>query len=103
MKVRTVSSTGRSVRRTRLLLFCVKDVLTEAVRRGSWFYPDGTSLRPCEETLAAQLEEVLAKRSETLFAQMLMLIRVTWKQSHGYTRVSNFDILTLTFQTDELE
>jgi len=27
------------------------------VRRGSWFYQDGSALRPCEENLAAQLEE----------------------------------------------
>ncbi|KAI1179140.1 DDHD domain-containing protein [Nemania sp. FL0916] len=27
------------------------------VRRGSWFYQEGSSLRPCEENLAAQLEE----------------------------------------------
>ncbi|KAI6246077.1 putative phospholipase, mitochondrial [Erysiphe necator] len=27
------------------------------VRRGSWFYQEGTSLRPCEENLAVQLEE----------------------------------------------
>lgn len=27
------------------------------VRRGSWFYQEGLTLRPCEENLAAQLEE----------------------------------------------
>jgi len=27
------------------------------VRRGSWFYSEGSSLRPCDENLAAQLEE----------------------------------------------
>ncbi|TGJ88763.1 hypothetical protein E0Z10_g65 [Xylaria hypoxylon] len=27
------------------------------VRRGMWFYQEGSSLRPCEENLAAQLEE----------------------------------------------
>ncbi|KAK4159322.1 phospholipase DDHD2 [Cladorrhinum sp. PSN259] len=27
------------------------------VRRGSWFYQEGSNLRPCEENLAAQLEE----------------------------------------------
>ena len=27
------------------------------VRRGSWFYQEGSSLRPCEENLAIQLEE----------------------------------------------
>lgn len=27
------------------------------VRRGSWFYPEGSGLRPCEENLANQLEE----------------------------------------------
>ncbi|KAL1840627.1 hypothetical protein VTJ49DRAFT_278 [Mycothermus thermophilus] len=27
------------------------------VRRGSWFYSEGSALRPCEENLAAQLEE----------------------------------------------
>jgi hypothetical protein len=28
------------------------------VRRGSWFFQEGSTLRPCEENLAAQLEEV---------------------------------------------
>ena len=28
------------------------------VRRGTWFYQEGTTLRPCEENLASQLEEV---------------------------------------------
>lgn len=27
------------------------------MRRGSWFYQEGSNLRPCEENLAAQLEE----------------------------------------------
>lgn len=27
------------------------------VRRGSWFYQEGSSLRPCDENLASQLEE----------------------------------------------
>jgi len=27
------------------------------VRRGTWFYQEGSSLRPCEENMAAQLEE----------------------------------------------
>ncbi|ORY65284.1 DDHD domain-containing protein [Pseudomassariella vexata] len=27
------------------------------VRRGSWFYQEGSALRPCEENLAAQIEE----------------------------------------------
>lgn len=27
------------------------------VRRGSWFYQEGSALRPCEENLASQLEE----------------------------------------------
>ena len=27
------------------------------VRRGSWFYAEGSTLRPCDENLAAQLEE----------------------------------------------
>jgi hypothetical protein len=28
------------------------------VRRGTWFFQEGSVLRPCEENLAAQLEEV---------------------------------------------
>ena len=28
------------------------------VRRGTWFFQEGSQLRPCEENLAAQLEEV---------------------------------------------
>ncbi|KAL8870490.1 MAG: hypothetical protein Q9174_003479, partial [Haloplaca sp. 1 TL-2023] len=31
------------------------------VRRGSWFYQEGSSLRPCEENLANQLEEGFLK------------------------------------------
>jgi hypothetical protein len=31
------------------------------VRRGTWFYQEGSNLRPCEENLAAQLEEVSTK------------------------------------------
>lgn len=31
------------------------------VRRGSWFYQEGSSLRPCEENLASQLEEGYVK------------------------------------------
>lgn len=31
------------------------------VRRGSWFYQEGSNLRPCEENLAAQLEEGFLK------------------------------------------
>lgn len=31
------------------------------VRRGSWFYQEGSTLRPCEENLAAQLEEGYVK------------------------------------------
>lgn len=31
------------------------------VRRGSWFYQEGSTLRPCEENLAAQLEEGFLK------------------------------------------
>ena len=27
------------------------------VRRGSWFYQEGSTLKPCDENLAAQLEE----------------------------------------------
>ena len=40
------------------------------VRRGSWFYQEGSSLRPCDENLAIQLEEGYLKvkpwRNETL-------------------------------------
>ncbi|TDZ38139.1 putative phospholipase [Colletotrichum trifolii] len=31
------------------------------VRRGTWFYEEGSSLRPCEENLASQLEEGFLK------------------------------------------
>lgn len=30
---------------------------TYEIRRGSWFFQDGSSVKPCEENLAAQLEE----------------------------------------------
>ena len=43
------------------------------VRRGSWFYQEGSSLRPCDENLATQLEEGYLKikpwRYETSTAQ----------------------------------
>lgn len=34
---------------------------TYDVRRGTWFYQEGSALRPCEENLAAQLEEGFLK------------------------------------------
>ncbi|CAN8106391.1 unnamed protein product [Discula destructiva] len=37
------------------------------VRRGSWFYQEGSSLRPCEENLAAQLEEGYLKCKPWLY------------------------------------
>ena len=39
------------------------------VRRGSWFYQEGSNLRPCEENLAAQLEEGYLKVRPWLYAQ----------------------------------
>lgn len=47
---------------------------TYEIRRGSWFFQDGSSLKPCEENLAAQLEEGYLK------------IR-PWK--HNYRSISN--------------
>lgn len=38
------------------------------VRRGSWFYQEGSNLRPCEENLAAQLEEGYLKCRPWLYA-----------------------------------
>lgn len=37
------------------------------VRRGSWFYQEGAHLRPCEENLAAQLEEGYLKCKPWLY------------------------------------
>lgn len=37
------------------------------VRRGSWFYQEGSTLRPCEENLAAQLEEGYLKCKPWLY------------------------------------
>ena len=37
------------------------------VRRGSWFYQEGSNLRPCEENLAAQLEEGYLKCKPWLY------------------------------------
>ncbi|OAR02599.1 hypothetical protein LLEC1_00341 [Akanthomyces lecanii] len=39
------------------------------VRRGTWFFQDGSNLRPCEENLAAQVEEV-SKCQETGYLKM---------------------------------
>lgn len=39
---------------------------TYDVRRGSWFFQEGATLRPCEENLAAQLEEVSEKPSRSM-------------------------------------
>jgi len=36
------------------------------VRRGTWFYHEGSNLRPCEENLAAQLEEVYSILNATI-------------------------------------
>ncbi|PSR81837.1 DDHD domain-domain-containing protein [Coniella lustricola] len=38
------------------------------VRRGSWFYQEGSNLRPCEENLAAQLEEGYLKCRPWIYA-----------------------------------
>ncbi|KAK0615059.1 DDHD domain-containing protein [Bombardia bombarda] len=38
------------------------------VRRGSWFYQEGSTLRPCEENLAAQLEEGYLKIRPWLYS-----------------------------------
>ncbi|KAL8388326.1 hypothetical protein RB595_009307 [Gaeumannomyces hyphopodioides] len=37
------------------------------VRRGTWFYQEGSTLRPCEENLAAQLEEGYLKVKPWLY------------------------------------
>ncbi|KAM0341857.1 hypothetical protein ACHAPQ_000407, partial [Fusarium lateritium] len=37
------------------------------VRRGTWFYQEGSNLRPCEENLAAQLEEGYLKVKPWLY------------------------------------
>ena len=37
-------------------------------RRGSWFYPEGSSLRPCDENLAVQLEEGYLKLTPWRYA-----------------------------------
>ncbi|KID66912.1 uncharacterized protein G6M90_00g070420 [Metarhizium brunneum] len=37
------------------------------VRRGTWFFQEGSGLRPCEENLAAQLEEGYLKTKPWLF------------------------------------
>ncbi|KAI1057343.1 hypothetical protein LB506_012980 [Fusarium annulatum] len=37
------------------------------VRRGTWFYHEGSNLRPCEENLAAQLEEGYLKMKPWLY------------------------------------
>ncbi|KAF2772509.1 DDHD-domain-containing protein [Teratosphaeria nubilosa] len=39
------------------------------VRRGTWFYQDGTTQRPCDENLAAQLEEGYLKLKPWRFPQ----------------------------------
>ncbi|KAM7199403.1 phospholipase DDHD2 [Naviculisporaceae sp. PSN 640] len=41
------------------------------VRRGSWFYQEGSTLRPCEENLAAQLEEGYLKIRPWLYAERM--------------------------------
>ncbi|KAM0497512.1 hypothetical protein ACHAP8_006676 [Fusarium lateritium] len=38
-----------------------------SVRRGTWFYQEGSNLRPCEENLAAQLEEGYLKMKPWLY------------------------------------
>jgi len=57
------------------------------VRRGTWFFQEGTSLRPCEENLAAQLEEGYLKtkpwRSPARSRSQSVAKSVTPKQSQG--------------------
>ncbi|TQW04663.1 DDHD domain protein [Cordyceps javanica] len=51
------------------------------VRRGTWFYQDGTNLRPCEETLAAQLEEGYLKMKAWIEPEK----KLNPKQGHACT------------------
>ncbi|KAM7221292.1 phospholipase DDHD2 [Rhypophila decipiens] len=44
---------------------------TYDVRRGSWFYQEGSNLRPCEENLASQLEEGYLKIRPWLYANRM--------------------------------
>lgn len=44
--------------------------LTYAVRRGTWFYVDGTKVTPCDENLAFQLEEGYVKLKPWTFAPL---------------------------------
>lgn len=37
--------------------------LNGIARRGTWFYQEGSNYRPCDENLAAQVEEVLFCRN----------------------------------------
>ncbi|RYO88011.1 hypothetical protein DL766_004986 [Monosporascus sp. MC13-8B] len=46
------------------------------VRRGSWFYQEGSTLRPCEENLAAQLEEGYLKTKPWTYPE-------TWGRSNS--------------------
>ncbi|KAF7558500.1 hypothetical protein G7046_g5670 [Stylonectria norvegica] len=61
------------------------------VRRGTWFYQDGSNLRSCEENLAAQLEEGYLKMKPWLFpvrnrSQSGTMKSVTPKDSHENLR-----------------
>ncbi len=54
------------------------------VRRGSWFYQEGSTLRPCEENLAFQLEEGYLKimpfryPKASSFCYMLLISSCDW-------------------------
>lgn len=52
-----------------------------SVRRATWFYVDGTNLKPCDENLAFQLEEGFVKTRPWIFA--------TLQRSASQTRKAN--------------
>lgn len=52
-----------------------------AVQRGTWFYVDGTNVRPCEENLAFQLEEGFVKTRPWIDANL--------QRSSSQTRKTN--------------
>ncbi|KAI9373132.1 DDHD domain-containing protein [Aspergillus egyptiacus] len=71
------------------------------VRRGSWFFQDGSTIKPCEENLAAQLEEGYLKlkpwRSEDtkeLSSQPLTSSSGREQGEFGFTEVKDCKSLT---------
>ncbi len=64
------------------------------VRRGTWFYQEGSTLRPCEENLAAQLEEGYLKTKPWLNLETRPRADSNTKDKHTTAKPSSENVET---------